>query len=132
MDTTTSSPTRSSSSKLFSIVLAVGVGLWATAFTAQLAAADPLDKPTAPVSAPISYGDLDLSTDTGARTLLSRITIAARSACGGVSHSPLLPREGANHRECVSEAVDAAVARIDAPALAAVRATERAIELASR
>ena len=125
---TTSSPTHSSSSKIFSIALTVGVALWATAFTAQMAAAEPVNKQ----GAPVSYADLDLRSEAGARTLLVRITKAAKSACGELTHSALLPREGAHHRVCVTEAVDAAVARVDSPVLAALYKSSPDMALAAR
>jgi UrcA family protein len=131
MDTTTS-PTHSASSKLFSVALAAGVGLWITAFATGMATAEPDNKPTAPVSAPVSYGDLDVGTEAGARVLLARITVAAKSACGELTHSPLLPREGAYHRECVAEAVDATVKQVDSPVLAALNKSEAGITLAAR
>jgi UrcA family protein len=125
MDTT--SPTRTSS-KLLSIALAAGVGLWLTAFTADMAVAEPVNKQ----STPVLFGDLDLRTEAGAKTLLTRITKAARSACGELTHSALLPRESAHHRVCVADAVDAAVARVDAPMLAALHKSQPDMALAAR
>jgi UrcA family protein len=68
----------------------------------------------------VSFDDLNLATESGARTLLVRINKAARAACGRVSHSPVLPREWAHHSQCVVEAVDAAVKRVDLPMLTAM------------
>jgi UrcA family protein len=125
MDTTMTSPT---SSKLLSIALTAGVGLWLTAFATGMASAEPVNKQIAAVS----YGDLDLKTEAGAKVLLTRIGKAAKSACGDLVHTPLLPREGAYRRECVAEAVDAAVARIDAPMLAALHKSQPDMTLAAR
>lgn len=69
----------------------------------------------------VAYTDLDLTTHGGARTLLSRLHYAARNVCGPApSHSPLFPRETAQHDACVASAVDTAVAAINAPLVVAL------------
>jgi UrcA family protein len=132
MDTTTSSPktfgspktsglTASSSKQYRSlgVALAVTAGLWLTTVGAGIAQAD-----TPPLvetkSQQVTFDDLNLSSESGARTLLVRINQAARAACGRSTHSPLLPREAAHRRACVTEAVDAAVKRVDLPVLTAL------------
>ena len=127
MDTNMTSPNRVSS-KFFSIALTAGVGLWLTAMAPDMAVADPVRKQ----SAPVTYGDLDLSTEQGAKTLLTRISKAAKTACGELTHSALLPRESAYQWQCVTGAVDAAVARIDAPLVAALHKSQPGIALAAR
>ena len=123
MDTTTSSPTASSVSSSryrgLGVALAVTAGLWLTAVGAGIAQAD-----TPPLvetkSQQVVFDDLNLSSESGARTLLVRINKAAKAACGPATHSPLLPREAAYHRACVTDAVDAAVKRVDLPVLTAL------------
>jgi UrcA family protein len=78
-----------------------------------------------PVSATVSYADLDLSTEAGARTMLQRIRSTAREMCGSEPvHSPLTPRAPTQFRNCVIEAVDSAIAGLDAPVLAVLNNTE--------
>ena len=123
MDTTTSSPTAYASSpnryRGLGVALAVSAGLWLTAVGAGIAQAD-----TPPLvltkSHEVSFDDLNLASESGARTLLVRIEKAAKSACGPLSHSPVLPRERAHHSQCVADAVDAAVKRVDLPTLTAL------------
>jgi UrcA family protein len=82
-----------------------GVGAQATAF----------DRPQTRV---VHYGDLDLSTDRGIRTLYRRIEIAARAVCGEAERpESLLPT--ASFRSCTAGAIDSAVAKISRPALTA-------------
>lgn len=69
----------------------------------------------------VNYADLNLSTDAGARTLHARIERAARRVCvdNGTRGVEALARQ----RRCEASAVDAAVASIDSPRLAAVHAS---------
>ena len=126
MDTTTSSPTTSglnaSSPKQYrglGVALAISAGLWLTAVGAGIAQAD-----TPPLletkSQQVAFDDLNLASESGARTLLVRINKAAKAACGPATRSPLLPREAAHQRACVTEAVDTAVRRVDLPTLTAL------------
>ena len=83
-------------------------------------------------SQPVSYADLDISTQAGAHALLSRIEAASEKACAGqMSNSPLLPRERSAERACVAEAVSQTVAKINSPVLAQVHGVE-AVRLATR
>lgn len=78
-----------------------------------------------PVSATVSYADLDLSTDAGARTMLQRIRFTAREMCGSEPvHSPLTPRAPTQFRNCVIDAVDSAVAGLGATLVASLNNTE--------
>jgi UrcA family protein len=125
MDMTTSSPNQSglnASSNRYrglGVALAVTAGLWLTAVGAGIAQAD-----TPPLvetrTQQVTFDDLNLSSESGARTLLVRINKAANAACGPATHSPLMPREAAHRRTCVTEAVDAAVRRVDLPVLTAL------------
>lgn len=59
----------------------------AGALWALPAAAEPLSSQTTRV---VSYGDLDLATHEGRRTLDRRIGVAVRSACGAASSADLV------------------------------------------
>lgn len=133
MDTTTSSSKRSPpiAPRIFGVALSLGLGLWLATAAVGMASAQ-----TAPqTAARVSYADLDLSSEAGARALLYRIRVAASSACGQETHSPLFPRESARHRACVNEAVGAAVNQIGSPTLTAVNngtRTQAGMSLAAR
>ena len=136
MDTTTSSPTFSLASspdryRGLGVALAITAGLWLTAVGAGIAQADTpqlvLEK-----SQQVVFDDLNLSSESGARTLLVRIEKAARTACGPLTHSPVLPRERAHHSQCVADAVDAAVKRVDLPVLTALYRGTADIAVAAR
>lgn len=115
------SPTTSSSSKVrTALALGVIAALLGGAFAGPASAEAP---PPAPAAQAVSYADLDLSRPADAEALLARITVAARDACDdSATHSPLFPRASHDFRTCTSEAVDAAVARINQPALTALAA----------
>jgi UrcA family protein len=133
---TTSSPNSSSRfvTRILSAALAIGATAWAIGATTGMASAQTAAS-TAPAQA-VSYADLDVNTREGAATLLKRINLAAHSACGGEPvRSPLLPRNAAVFRECVNDAVDAAVTKFNAPMLASLHQggfTGDATTLASR
>ena len=117
MDTYASPNRPSLAPRIFGIALTIGVSLWLAVIGADLATAETAPQTTAQ-TAQVSYSDLDLSTPHGAKTLLIRIKSAADAACGAENHSPLFPRAMAQHRTCVTDAVNAAVTRIDAPLVA--------------
>ncbi len=103
---------------VFAVVLAVG-----SLALAPAAMAEP--DVVRPVSATVSYADLDLSTEAGARTMLQRIRSTAREACGPEPvHSPLTPRAPTQFRNCVFEAVDSGVANLGAPLVTALNNEE--------
>lgn len=78
-----------------------------------------------PVSATVSYVDLDLTTEAGARTMLQRIRFTAREMCGSEPvHSPLTPRAPTHFRNCVIEAVDSAVTGLASPLVTALNNDE--------
>jgi UrcA family protein len=103
---------------IFTVALAVG-----SLALAPAAMAEP--DVVRPVSATVSYADLDLSTEAGARTMLQRIRFTAREMCGSEPvHSPLTPRAPTQFRNCVIDAVDSAVAGLGAPLVAALHNDE--------
>jgi len=57
----------------------------------------------APASVAVPYGDLDLTKDTGRKTLDIRLARAARQVCGGVIPARDL-RQVSAYRECLAEA----------------------------
>ena len=65
----------------------------------------------------VSYADLDLGRDAGARVLLSRINGAAKRVCGPVPemHEPKAP-----FKKCVDRAVDHAVTEVNRPTVNAL------------
>lgn len=65
-------------------------------------------------SVTISYGDLDLSTRSGADALYARLSGAARLVCGDSGRSLLEQRAW---DRCYSQALSDAVERIDSPLL---------------
>jgi UrcA family protein len=75
----------------------------------------------------VDYGDLDLSTERGAETLLRRIETAAERACGlraGHNRDIELRRQ---MRACAESAIEEAVSRIDAPLLTAFHQNGRSV-----
>jgi UrcA family protein len=124
---------KQTSPKLASAYATTSPSVIATAFTVAMAVAALALAPVAmaepdvvrPVSATVSYADLDLSTEAGARTMLQRIRFTAREMCGSEPvHSPLTPRAPTQFRNCVIDAVDSAVAGLGAPLVASLNNTE--------
>jgi len=118
MDTKTTSPNRSALlTDLFSAAIAVGAIVLAVGSMSGVAQAQTSAKPAATVS----YADLDLSSHEGARTLLKRINVAAKEACGPAPvMSPLTPAAPTFHARCITEAADQAVAEVNAPLVVAL------------
>ncbi|MFZ1992061.1 MAG: UrcA family protein [Alphaproteobacteria bacterium] len=69
-------------------------------------------------SVKINYSDLDVSTQAGAKVLLSRIRNVADRLCGYYPENDLGRR--ADHMACVRATVNEAVAEVDNPVLTAV------------
>jgi UrcA family protein len=116
MDTNLPSPKRPSSksngpklSGALSTILSVGAVLWVIGGAAGVATAQTASAQTAPSATQVTYADLDLSTEAGARILLRRINLAAHEACADVVHSPLLPRAAVAHGRCVATATRTAI-----------------------
>jgi|JI8StandDraft_1071087.scaffolds.fasta_scaffold461407_1 UrcA family protein len=107
MDTINTSPNSSSmTATILSTVLAVGAVAWVVSAGIGLASA----QTPQPAAEKVSYGDLDLRTESGAHVLLQRLDAAAQRLCGPEpTHSPLTPRQTAMFERCVDEAVHAAV-----------------------
>lgn len=72
---------------------------------------------------PVAYADLNLARTEDARIMAERLDEAARFACGGSPHFDAnyrSARAAATRRfeECRAQAIDAALAQLDAPAVA--------------
>jgi UrcA family protein len=78
----------------------------------------------------VSYADLDIGNEAGAKTLMRRIETAAERACGGMSTSRQL-RMNNRIGACRTEAISNAVAGVGAPQLSALLA-QRPVRFASR
>lgn len=87
----------------------------------------------------VRYGDLNLSTEAGARAMLVRIDQAARNACGGspffygtYSIAPGLARK--DFATCQTNAVSNAVKSLNAPLVARIYAQngDEALRIAGR
>ncbi len=81
----------------------------------------------------VSYHDLNLSTEAGARTLLVRINAAAASACGGApmfytSYSVAPALAAQEFSTCRANAVNAAVNSIPAPLVHQISASNGSYE----
>jgi UrcA family protein len=95
----------------------VGTALFAAGLIAGAAQAQP-DLVRKDVE--VSYSDLDLSTDTGARALLGRIDAAAKSACGETpyfySYYSVAPDLASkDFATCRANAMTVAVTNVKAP-----------------
>jgi len=102
-------------SKLARFILAAGfLSLGAAAFGGTALASDSTAASTthASVTYPVGFGDLDIATAKGAKTLYLRIRYAAETVCE--SAATWGKKEG---EACVNKAVNDAVARINAPRL---------------
>jgi len=70
----------------------------------------------------VSYADLDLTTDSGVKTLQQRIQAAATSACREMDIR--VPSEGSSNEKCIKDAVANATREAD-KVVAAKRGTAR-------
>ena len=130
MDTTLPSSKRPASKSdrvtttgVLSTMLSVGAVVWAVgAFAGAATAQTPERIPASQIShEQVVYSDLNLSTQDGARALLKRLDNAAKRVCGAEpSRSPLQPRLVIAYERCVSDAVDASVAQVNAPLVVAL------------
>jgi UrcA family protein len=66
----------------------------------------------------VKYGDLDISTEAGARALYARLETAAKRVCPDPASRDLSLFEAA--RACRQQALDRAVGALNSPALAAI------------
>ena len=102
-------------SKIAKFVLAAGfLSLGGAAIGGTALAGEPLSTSTSnsSVTHPVGYGDLDISTAKGAKTLYLRIRYAAETLCENAA--TWSKKEG---EACVNKAVNDAVARVNAPLL---------------
>jgi len=91
----------------------------------QTASAQPVDT----VSIKVSVGDLNISSEAGAKVALERIRVAARSICGPAP-SAALPRT-MDYAPCVRNITDRAVASLDSPLVTALNGAPAPAKLAS-
>lgn len=93
--------------------LAMAMALAAFSPTASAAGAI-WDRPRTPVVDRVFYGDLDLKTASGARTMLLRMRAAVARACA-LPTSPALPTANAEASRCERLGLARAVRALDAP-----------------
>ena len=103
------SSTRSISLHTALAAIACGIAL-TTPATADQSDGEPLTKV-------VSYADLNLNGESGARVLYGRLRMAAVQVCAPFKGDTLL--EKTNWRECVGQALARSVAKIDEPVLTA-------------
>jgi UrcA family protein len=94
-------------------------GLAVLALAGAAPAADAAD-PTQPPTVVVSYDDLNIDSPQGARILFARIRNAATRVCGSLEARG--PEAFSQFRKCYQQAMDAAVAQIDEPAVTALYA----------
>jgi UrcA family protein len=98
-------------SKLSAIAAVLALGGIAAGHSVQAQ-----DSETASVN--VSYGDLNLATPAGARTMYQRIQSAARTICGAEPSAPL--DRAMIYEGCVRSTTDRAVAKFGNPNVAAI------------
>ena len=81
------------------------------------------------VSVTISYGDLDLNTNTGAQAMFARITHAANEICGPQPDSQLLDRAPA-YKGCMSTVTRRALTMLGSARVSAVAGRQSPATLA--
>jgi UrcA family protein len=69
----------------------------------------------------VRFGDLNLMSDDGAKTLYQRIKLAARQVCDGADDH----FGNYEYRKCINKAVDEAVAKVNRPTLHALHQSRR-------
>lgn len=114
--------------KLFSISIALlaSVALSAPAFASDGGALTVSAPPRSVYdnSQVVNYGDLDLSSEAGAKTLLARIERAAKHACVDYPRSSM--DRSTNFDACVKNAVGRAVASLNNPVVTALANSKEA------
>jgi UrcA family protein len=110
------------------------VGITIATATLLLAGAAPVmaqpDRTTASVK--VTYSDLDLSSGAGAKILYQRIRHAAVEVCGGTPELRDLDRVAA-YDQCRKVAVQAGVAKVNAPMLKAIaNSGAKRVDIATR
>jgi UrcA family protein len=71
----------------------------------------------APLTKVVSYADLNVNGEAGARTLHGRLRMAAAQVCAPLRGNSL--RERTNYQECFTPALARSVAKVDEPMLTA-------------
>lgn len=99
----------------FAAACAVAAGSIAGSAFAQSEAAAARSVFREQASVPVTYRDLDLASNDGASTMLSRLHRAAMEACGASDFSVKDYRWAVAHSSCVRRGVAEAVAALDAP-----------------
>jgi len=101
------------------IVFTLAAASLATASVAavSLAAAAPAGKATDQTSIRVSFADLNLASRSGARTLVSRIRVAANELCGADLAGDL--DRMAERARCVRATQDRAIRAVDRPTVTA-------------
>jgi UrcA family protein len=74
------------------------------------------------IKSQVSYADLDLTTDSGAKELEKRVRDTAKSTCAEIKVD--VPAQGSTEEKCVKEAIDGAMVQVNA-AIAAKRAAKK-------
>jgi UrcA family protein len=101
--------------------LLVGCSLAGTLGVAQAATPnDSVSLDDAVPSAVVNYGDLNLATEAGARTLYQRLAVAAKQVCP-IEEARSLGEVAQSHA-CRAEAIARAVRQVNSPQLAALSA----------
>lgn len=109
---------------LKSVLVAIaGAGLAALASQPGSAQAQTASSPEL-VSVRISFADLNLSSQSGAREMMGRIEGAARIICGESPSNNDLSERSREHA-CVDQTVSDAVRSLDAPSVTALSDTRR-------
>jgi UrcA family protein len=96
----------------------------AAAFAAPAAADDPHR-----ITRVVQVGDLDLHSEAGAKQAAFRIHVAADYVCGGDNN---IWRQSMDFDSCRDQAIDRALASIDAPLVSAALGRPTPIGMASR
>ncbi len=109
---------------LKSVLIAIaGAGLATLAATPGSVQAQPISSPEQ-VSVRVSFADLNLSSQDGARQMMGRIQGAARSICGeSAANNDLADR--ARQNACVDQTVSDAVRSLDVATVTALSDTRR-------
>jgi UrcA family protein len=103
-------------SKLVALVFVAGIGAMVGV---QAASAQSLSSNEDTVSVRVSYGDINLGSQAGAKTMVARIHRAAEQVCGPQPDHKALDLTRSYDR-CVSSAVGGAVASINRPSVTAL------------
>ncbi len=109
-------------------VTSLCLALCAAAMTGPVVSADPVGAPDL-ISRTVRFGDIDLQTQAGAKVAARRIHIAADYVCGG---DQLLWRQASDFQSCRNEAIDRALASLQAPLVSAALGRQAPAGMASR